>query len=114
MRSFLIRAGGRMMRVTPLERFMATDAWWVPVDVRDLETRITSQAIVAEALAGGDPLTLMADGQMRDCVRSVHMNAVTNWQDGRPKMGARLPGDFPIEVETPARWDTAGIAPRES
>ena len=111
MTPFYIRAGGRMMRVTVLRSFEATGDDWYPVDVRDIGQRTESQAIIAEATVKAGPLALMADSQMRACVRSVYMNA-TGFEVGDPISGGTwLPDDFPIEVQTPARWDTAGIDP---
>jgi len=82
------------------------------VDIQDTESHLSpSQALVYGAIAA-DPLTLMADMQVRDCVRSVWMSATTVWDNGHiAKTGEHLPAGFPIEVQTPAKWDRASITP---
>lgn len=91
----LIRVQGRQMRVRPLERFPDGDGWYVPVDVRDLESTYESQAIVPE---GTEPL--IADSQVRDAIRSVYLSATVP-AGRRVAEGAHLPDDFNVEVIDP-------------
>ena len=97
--AFLIRAGGRLFRVTALDdSFTSCDDQWTPVDVRDLRTGLESQAIIlTEACASRE--LIVADQQVRDAIRSAYMNATTEWADGRMTViGEHLPEDFPVTL----------------
>jgi glutathione S-transferase len=97
MQAFHARVNGRLFRITPLESFPVGEDDFVPVDCRDVRSAFESQAIV-EAVTAKTPGTLIADGQVRDAIRSAYYSA-TSHESGRfPVGGDHLPEDFAITL----------------
>ena len=99
---FLVRAGGRLFRITAHEPFTSCDDDWVPVDALDSQTGFSSQAIII-ASAAASRESIIAEDQVRDAIRSAYLNATTTWNrdaagraTGIANHGVHLPDGFPI------------------
>jgi len=100
---FLVKAGGRIFRITPGDPFpearnpAGDNDWFSPVDCRDLLTRAEAQSIVEDETAA-DRGKLIADEMTRGAVGAAYEQA-TALESGRGHLGATsLPDGFAIEI----------------
>jgi hypothetical protein len=97
-RSFLVKVGGRLMRVTPYpEKFQSCDDMWTPVDCKDVRTRMESQAIVLTS-ATGSPETLIVEDGVRDALKSAYLNGTSLESGHYPTGGELLPDGFEVSL----------------
>lgn len=97
MKAFLVRANGRLFRITPLEDFPASGEDWTPVDCRDVRSTFESQAIIAASVARA-PESIVAEDQIRDAIRSAYLNATSHESGRYPAGGEHLPEDYEITI----------------